>query len=85
MRATLVLSVLILTTPALAEKPAAPADLKATCHPAAPNRARDANKRLMPQKLTQLPPATGYMAVYRKIGGCDAPLTLSDYRRTNRR
>jgi len=85
MRATLVLSALILATPALAEKPAASTNPKATCQPVAPNLARDGDKRLMPQKLTQLPPATGYMAVYRKIGGCDAPLTLSDYRRANRR
>lgn len=85
MRSTLVLSALILAAPALAEKTAAPADPKGTCQPVAPNLARDSDKRLMPRKLTQLPPATGYMAVYRKIGGCEAPLTLSDYRRANRR
>lgn len=33
-------------------------------------------KRLMPQKLTELPPATPFMAVLRHIGGCDAPLTM---------
>jgi hypothetical protein len=42
-------------------------------------------KGLVPQKLTQLPPAVTYMAVYRQIGGCEAPLTLSDYRRAKRR
>ena len=35
---------------------------------------------LVPRKLTELPPATAYMAVYRHIGGCDAPLTVADYR-----
>lgn len=35
---------------------------------------------LMPRKLTELPPGTTYMAVYRHIGGCDAPLTMADYR-----
>jgi hypothetical protein len=35
---------------------------------------------LTPKKLTELPPATAYMAVYRHIGGCEAPLTLADYR-----
>ena len=35
---------------------------------------------LKPRKLTELPPATAYMAVYRHIGGCDAPLTMADYR-----
>ena len=37
--------------------------------------------RLAPRKLTELPPATAYMAVYRRIGGCDAPLTMANYRR----
>jgi len=40
---------------------------------------------LRPQKLTNLPPATGYMAVYRHIGGCNAPLTMVDYRNPRRR
>lgn len=34
-----------------------------------------------PRKLTELPPATGYMAVYRTINGCEEPLTVVDYRR----
>ena len=40
---------------------------------------------LRPQKLTKLPPATGYMAVYRHIGGCNAPLTMVEYRNPRRR
>jgi hypothetical protein len=40
---------------------------------------------LAPRKLTELPPAVGYMAVYRQIGGCDAPLTMVEYRRVQRR
>lgn len=39
-------------------------------------------KRLMPRKLTELPPGTAYMAVYRHIGGCEAPLTMVEYRGT---
>jgi len=35
---------------------------------------------LTPKKLTELPPATAYMAVYRHIGGCEAPLTMAQYR-----
>jgi hypothetical protein len=35
---------------------------------------------LKPRKLTELPPAIGYMAVYRRIGDCEAPLTMVDYR-----
>lgn len=37
-------------------------------------------QRLTPKKLAELPPATTYMAVYREIGGCEAPLTMSAYR-----
>jgi hypothetical protein len=40
---------------------------------------------LAPRKLTELPSAVGYMAVYRQIGGCDAPLTMVEYRRVQRR
>jgi hypothetical protein len=39
---------------------------------------------LMPRKLTELPPGTAYMAVYRRIGGCEAPLTMADYRNPRR-
>ena len=40
---------------------------------------------LAPRKLTELPSATAYMAVYRRIGGCEAPLTVVDYRNPRRR
>ena len=40
---------------------------------------------LKPRKLTELPPAIGYMAVYRMIGGCESPLTMVDYRNLRRR
>lgn len=40
---------------------------------------------LTPRKLTELPPAIGYMAVYRHVGGCEAPLTMVDYRNSRRR
>jgi hypothetical protein len=41
--------------------------------------------RLQPQKLTELPPATTYMAVYRRIAGCEEPLTMAEYRNSRRR
>lgn len=41
--------------------------------------------RLAPKKLTELPPATTYMAVLREIGGCDSPLTMVEYRNPHRR
>jgi len=40
---------------------------------------------LKPRKLTELPPATTYMAVYRHIGDCEAPLTMAEYRNPRRR
>jgi hypothetical protein len=40
---------------------------------------------LVPRKLTELPPATTYMAVYRHIGQCEVPLTMSEYRNPRRR
>jgi hypothetical protein len=42
-------------------------------------------KPLTPRKLTELPPGTAYMAVFRHIGGCEAPLTMVDYRSPRRR
>ena len=42
-------------------------------------------KPLTPKKLNELPPATTYMAVLRIIGGCEAPLTLTEYRNPRRR
>ncbi len=61
-----------------ADCPRGPNDLsdKARNSPRAP---------LVPRKLTELPPATAYMAVYRHIGPCQAPLTMANYRKTSRR
>jgi hypothetical protein len=42
-------------------------------------------ERLTPKKLTELPPATTYMAVFRHIGGCEAPLTMVEYRNPRQR
>jgi hypothetical protein len=35
--------------------------------------------------LNKLPPAQTFMAVDRRIGGCEAPLTMVDYRSPKRR
>ena len=40
---------------------------------------------LTPRKLTELPPAITYMAVYRHIGDCEDPLTMVEYRNPRRR
>ena len=37
------------------------------------------------KKLNELPPAVGYMAVYRTIDGCEEPLTVVEYRSFGRR
>ncbi|WP_155263368.1 hypothetical protein [Sphingomonas segetis] len=54
------------------------------CRPTSPYVAEKSgvfrDQRLQPRKLTELPPATTYMAVFRHIGACEAPLTMSDYR-----
>ena len=45
----------------------------------------DRTKPLKPRKLTDLPPPTAYMAVWRVINGCEIPLSVIDYRgRRNR-
>lgn len=90
MRVSLVLPALLLATPAKASMPPLPAGPSATQCQKTTSYLADANgayrgKGLAPQQLGKLPPATAYKAVYRHIGGCEAPLTVSDYRRTNRR
>ena len=90
MRALLVLGALGLAAPALAaDKAPRSKDAAANC-PQTSSYLADAHgvyrdKGLAPKKLNQLPKAVAYMAVYRKIGGCEVPLTLSDYRSPKRR
>jgi len=43
------------------------------------------NEKLQPRKLTELPPAQGYMAVYRVTNGCEDPMTMVEYRTGRRR
>ncbi len=40
--------------------------------------------KVAPKKLTELPPGTAYMAVYRMVNGCEEPLTVVEYRRFRR-
>ena len=40
---------------------------------------------IAPKKLTELPPAKGYMAVYRRVDGCEYPMTMVEYRNPRRR
>ncbi len=41
--------------------------------------------KLQPRKLTELPPAQGFMAVYRVTNGCEDPMTMVEYRTGRRR
>ena len=34
-----------------------------------------------PRKLTELPPAESYKAVYRTVNGCEEPMTVAEYQR----
>ncbi|HEU4809528.1 MAG TPA: hypothetical protein VFS69_02615 [Sphingomicrobium sp.] len=43
------------------------------------------NDKLEPRKLTELPPAQGFMAVYRVTNGCEDPMTMVEYRTGRRR
>jgi len=57
----------------------------ATCPRTTSVYAWQRGKSLKPQKLTELPDAKGYMAVYRRVGGCEMPMTVSEYRQGGRR
>jgi poly(3-hydroxybutyrate) depolymerase len=41
--------------------------------------------RIAPKKLNELPSAVGFMAVYRTVNGCEAPMTIVEYRTGRRR
>jgi hypothetical protein len=51
----------------------------------AADRARKSGGRALLHNLTDLPPAKGYMAVYRTVEGCEDPLTMVEYRTGERR
>ena len=64
---------------------AAPSPSPNTCARTTPHYALDPSKPLKPQKLTELPPGKGYMAVYRTVNGCEFPMTMVEYRTQGRR
>ena len=80
----------VIAAPAAAEPVKAPkAPEAANCPRTTSHYARDGSAyrgdRVAPKKLTELPPAIGYMAVYRKVNGCEAPMTMVEYRGGRRR
>lgn len=90
MRVPFGLSALLILVPAIASgaqldrraSPASPCPLTSD-HPAATTSVSP-YRPLRPQKLTELPPGTAFMAVYRHIGNCEAPLTMVEYRSPTR-
>jgi hypothetical protein len=66
-----------LTAAMPATHPASSAD---KCRPTVPYYAYRSGEPLKPRKLTELPRGVAYMAVFRHIGTCEAPLTMVDYR-----
>ena len=90
MRAGALLAALIISAPAIAADAGQPGKPPAANCPHTTSYLADKSgpyqgKPLTPRKLTDLPPATTYMAVYRHIGGCEAPLTMVEYRNPRRR
>ena len=91
--ALIALSILVPASPASAasaESTRAPAASPASHCPRTTSYLADGTglyrgQPLTPRKLTELPPATAYMAVLRHIGDCEAPLTMTDYRNPQRR
>lgn len=74
-----------ITAPAAAEPVKAPkAPPTTNCQRTTNHYARDGSiyrgDRITPKKLTELPPGIGYMAVYRTVNGCEAPMTIVEYR-----
>jgi hypothetical protein len=71
-----------------AKPPQAKAPDTANCQRTTSHYARDGSiyrgDRIAPKKLTELPPAIGFMAVYRTVNGCEAPMTMVEYK-TGRR
>ena len=90
MRVSALLAALIISAPAIAADAGQPGQAPAANCPHTTSYLADKSglyqgKPLTPRKLTELPPATTYMAVYRHIGGCEAPLTMVEYRNPRRR
>jgi len=71
------------------QPPQAKAPNAANCQRTAAHHARQGSMfrgdPVTPKKLTELPPAIGYMAVYRTVNGCEVPMTMIEYRSGRRR
>jgi hypothetical protein len=63
-------------TPAVAQPDAMRPAVNSRCPRTANYHAYRDGKPLSPHKLTELPPANAYSAVFRQIGGCEAPIVV---------
>ena len=95
MRASFILVALAMSAPSAAAGPAsvpaverpfaqAPDNCPRTTSHYAGKGSMYRGQPLVPRKLAELPPAIGYMAVYRTVNGCEVPMTIVEYR-TGRR
>lgn len=71
--------------PAIPVRPAAPMPVQSPyaderCPETPMSLARKQGERLGPRKLGDLPPAQTFMAVDRRVGGCAAPMLMSEAR-----
>jgi len=69
----------------IAANPAGPPTSASTCPQTTSVYAWQRGKSVKPRKLNELPPGRGYMAVYRTVGGCEMPMTMTEYRQGGRR
>jgi hypothetical protein len=58
------------------KSPQAKAPASAICQRTTSYQAVFRNNSVQPQKLTELPPANLYAAVYRLVNGCEVPLVV---------
>ena len=87
MRVPGILFALAMSAPAVAAAPTSitakkppPANCPKTTSYVASDTGIYRGKPLTPRKLIELPPGIPYMAVYRRIDGCEAPMTMVEYR-----
>ena len=91
MRLLLLVVAALIAAPSAAAEPvkAPPASPKANCPRTTGHYAsKDSmyrGDRIAPKNLTELPPGIGFMAVYRTVNGCEAPMTMVEYRTGRRR
>ena len=70
------LALVTVPTPAVAAPDTPRASRSTTCPRTTSVYAWRRGEPLQPRKLTELPPANAYSAVYRRIGGCEVPVVV---------